>query len=268
MAQTEHSLNILETIIASKRSEVKRRKGEKSFRELESAASFSRKTISLKQSILDPLKTGIIAEFKRKSPSKGVINASADVVAVTKGYSTKGASALSILTDEAFFGGSTEDLEKARVNEIPILSKDFIIDEYQVVETESMGADAVLLIAACLSVTEVERLAAFAKNLGLEVLLELHAEEELRHVCEDTELVGINNRDLKSFTVDLDRSLAMSKKIPANKIKVAESGIHSALQIKLFRENGYNGFLIGEQFMKQSDPVKAFGEFVNSIHVH
>jgi indole-3-glycerol phosphate synthase len=268
MAQTEHSPNILETIIASKRLEVKKRSAEKSLRELESSAAFSRKSLSLKQSILDPLKTGIIAEFKRRSPSKGVINAGADVVRVTKGYFANGASGLSILTDEKFFGGSTEDLENARVNEIPILRKDFIIDEYQVVEAKSMGADAILLIAACLTATEVERLAAFAKKLGLEVLLELHAEEELGHVCDDTELVGINNRDLKTFTVDLNRSLAMAKRIPANKIKVAESGIRSSEQIKLFKENGYRGFLIGEQFMKQSDPVKAFGEFVDTIRAH
>jgi len=267
MPQIDHKVNILETIVASKKQEVANRRQKKSVRDLESSPLYSRNIVSLKHSILDPAKTGIIAEFKRRSPSKGIINAGADVVEVTKGYAKHGASALSVLTDEEFFGGSTLDLVKARVNEIPILRKDFVIDEYQVVEARSMGADAILLIAACLTAQEVRQLAGFAKSLQLEVLLELHAEEELEHICDETELVGINNRDLKTFTVDLDRSLAMARKIPAGRIKVAESGIHSSEQVSIFRENGYNGFLIGEQFMKQSDPVKAFGDFVGSLRI-
>lgn len=221
--------------------------------------------LSLKQFLLDENRTGIIAEFKRRSPSKGSINEQADVVEVTTAYTNNGASALSVLTDEMFFGGSTNDLLKARVNEIPILRKDFMIDEYQIEEARAMGADVILLIAACLTPAEVQRLAAYAKELGLEVLLELHAEEELEHICEETEIVGINNRDLKTFKVDIERSLRMAQQIPDDKIKVAESGISSVENIVLFKQNGFKGFLIGENFMKAPNPAIAFAEFVQQL---
>src|SRR5258705_13400267 len=185
-------MNILDKIIEHKKVEVARRKLAMPVAELEKSKFFSRHTLSLKDFLLDGSRNGIIAEFKRRSPSKGVINDDADVVAVTTAYTKNGASCLSVLTDESFFGGGTEDLLKARINEIPILRKDFMIDEYQVTETKAMGADVILLIAACLSVQQVKQLAGFAKNLGLGVLLELHAEEELEHICDETELVGIN----------------------------------------------------------------------------
>lgn len=258
-------MNILDTIIEYKKEFVKRRKAEKSIAELESSAFFSRKTFSLKNSLLDKTKTGIIAEFKRKSPSKGVINATADVAAITKAYAEHGASGLSVLTDEHFFGGSDQDLQQARANAIPLLRKEFIIDEYQLVEAKSLGADAILLIAACLSPAQTKSLAVFARNLGLEVLLELHGEEELEHICEETELVGINNRNLKTFEVDIERSLAMAKKIPAGKVKIAESGISSIENITLFSEHGFQGFLIGETFMKATDPAIAFADFVKKL---
>lgn len=258
-------MNILEEIILYKREEVKGQKLKAKSSELERSEFFGRKTFSLKQSLLDESKTGIIAEFKRRSPSKGIINASADVVSVTKAYTVHGASGLSVLTDEKFFGGSSADLVKARVNAIPLLRKDFIIDEYQITEAKSIGADVILLIAACLSPGEVERLAKFAKGLNLEVLLELHAEEELEHICDDTELIGINNRDLKTFKVDIDRSLRMAEKIPGGKIKVAESGISSVENILLFKEHGFHGFLVGENFMKEADPTIAFADFVQQL---
>lgn len=258
-------MNILDTIIASKKEEVARLKKAKMVDQIEASPFFSRPVLSLKQSLLDPNKTGIIAEFKRKSPSKGVINENADVVEITRGYVEKGASGLSVLTDEFYFGGSEADLAGARVNEIPILRKDFVIDEFQVLESRAMGADAILLIAASLSVNQVKSLARLARSLQLEVLLELHAEEELGHICDEIDLVGINNRDLRTFVVDLGRSMAMAKKIPGGKLKIAESGIHSAEQVRLFRNNGYSGFLIGEQFMKEQDPVKAFSDFVDSL---
>mgnify|MGYP000950711200 CR=1 FL=1 len=258
-------MNILETIIESKREEVKRRKAEKPVAELEQTVLYAKPVLSLKQFLLDETRTGIIAEFKRKSPSKGIINDQVDVVEVTSAYTSNGASCLSVLTDELFFGGSTEDLLKARVNQIPILRKDFIVDEYQITEAKSMGADVILLIAACLTPAEVKRLAAFAKSLGLEVLLELHAEEELGHICEETEIVGINNRNLKTFEVDIERSLRMAKQIPADKIKVAESGISSVENILLFKENGFRGFLIGENFMKEENPGLAFTKFVSGL---
>ncbi|MDH7461250.1 indole-3-glycerol phosphate synthase TrpC [Chitinophagaceae bacterium 26-R-25] len=258
-------MNILDKIIEQKKIEVAERKAKKSIEELKKSEFFGRETFSLKQFLLDEDRTGIIAEFKRKSPSKGMINGTADVVEVTSAYRANGASCLSVLTDEIFFGGSTEDLVKARVNNIPILRKDFIIDEYQIVEAKSMGADVILLIAACLTPAEVKRLAAFAKSLSLEVLLELHDEEELQHICNETEIVGVNNRNLKTFIVDIERSIAMSKKIPADKIKVAESGISSIENINIFKQNGFRGFLIGENFMKEADPSKAFATFVSQL---
>ena len=258
-------MNILDTIIAQKRIEVEDRKKQTPVEVLQQQPLYSRPTYSLKQFLLDDTKTGIIAEFKRQSPSKGVINGTADVVEVTSAYTNNGASCLSVLTDEQFFGGSTNDLLQARVNNIPILRKDFMVDEYQIDEAKAMGADVILLIAACLSKEEVKRLAAYAKKLGLEVLLELHDEEELQHICEETEIVGINNRNLKTFEVDIERSLRMAKQIPDTKIKVAESGISSIENIQLFKANGFRGFLIGENFMKAENPGKAFIQFIQQL---
>ncbi|WP_276484419.1 indole-3-glycerol phosphate synthase TrpC [Paraflavitalea pollutisoli] len=259
-------MNILDKIIAYKRTEVVERKAKTSVAELEKSAAFTRPVLSLQQSLLDDTKTGIIAEFKRKSPSKGIINDKADVVAVTSAYTRFGASGLSVLTDTESFGGSTEDVLAARVNQIPILRKEFIVDEYQIVEARAMGADAILLIAACLTPADVKRLATFAQSLQLEVLLELHDEEELEHICDETVLVGINNRNLKTFAVDIQRSLAMAARIPASKVKIAESGISSVANIRLFRDNGFRGFLIGENFMKEADPARAFEQFVQALN--
>ena len=258
-------MNILDTIIEYKREEVKSRKSKVKTAHLEKRELFSRTVLPVKDFLLDRSRTGIIAEFKRRSPSKGIINPDVDVIEVTKGYAENGASCLSVLTDEHFFGGSDEDLIKARINEIPILRKDFIIDEYQLIEARSIGADVILLIAACLTVAEVKRLASFAKNLGLEVLLELHAEEELGHICDQTNFIGINNRDLKTFDVDIERSLRMAEKIPFPKFKVAESGISNVKDILLFKQHGFDGFLIGENFMKAADPTIAFAEFVKQL---
>ncbi|MBS1565055.1 MAG: indole-3-glycerol phosphate synthase TrpC [Bacteroidetes bacterium] len=258
-------MNILDTIIEEKKLEVQKRKAAITVKDLQRSPYYMRRTCSLKGFLLDETRTGIIAEFKRRSPSKGVINGTADVAAVTKAYADNGASALSVLTDEKFFGGCTADLMKARANNIPILRKDFVIDEYQIEEARAMGADAILLIAACLTAQEVQRLAQYARKLELEVLLELHGEEELGHICPETEIVGINNRNLKTFTVDIERSLEMARRIPENKIKIAESGISSPDMIRLFRDNGFKGFLVGENFMKEPDPGAAFKTFVESL---
>jgi len=257
--------NILDKIIDHKRIEVAAAKERIAVAQLQQQPSYSRKTFSLKQFLLDETKTGIIAEFKRQSPSKGIINATADVVQVTKSYTQNGASCLSVLTDEHFFGGTADDLKKARFNEIPILRKDFIIDEYQITEARAMGADVILLIAACLTPQRVQELATFAKSLQLEVLLEIHTEEELDHICDTTEIVGINNRDLKTFTVDINRSIELGKKIPADKIKIAESGINNIETICTFKTAGFKGFLIGENFMKQREPTIAFADFVQQL---
>ncbi len=258
-------MNILDTIIDFKKNEVARNKNLVSLHELQQQEYFNRETFSLKEFLLDETKTGIIAEFKKRSPSKGIINDKANVLDVTIAYTKHGASGLSVLTDTEFFGGTADDLRKARVNDIPILRKDFIIDEYQIVEAKAMGADVILLIAACLTPHRVQELAFFAKSLKLEVLLEIHNEAELTHICGETDMVGVNNRDLKTFSVDINRSIELSKQIPADKIKIAESGINSVETIKIFKEAGFKGFLMGENFMKEKDPGEAFEQFVKKL---
>lgn len=265
-------MNILDKIVAHKKEEVKSQQLKVNIEELKSTRHFSRKALSLRQFLLDDTKTGIIAEFKRKSPSKGIINANADVVKVTNAYSTYGASGLSVLTDENFFGGSMEDLKKARVNNTPILRKDFMIDPYQFYEAKAIGADVILLIAACLSPQQVKEFAALSKELGLEVLLEIHNEEELQHICDDVDFVGVNNRNLKTFEVDINTSLQLFPHIPADKPAIAESGISNVDTIVTLKQAGFKGFLIGENFMKQTDPTIAFADFVTELkakqHAH
>ena len=260
-------MNILEQIVADKRLEVQQRRSLRSVAELQSLPHYKRDPISIKKSLLKENSSGVIAEFKRRSPSKGWIFPEADVITVTETYQKNHASALSILTDEKYFGGTSEDLLKARHLEIPILRKDFIIDTYQIDEAKAIGADVVLLIAACLSVNEVKDLAVYAKKIGLEILLELHDEEELGHICEEVDLVGINNRNLKSFEVDIQRSLQMAKKIPADKLKVAESGIDSPEMMRAFREAGFKGFLIGEYFMRNEHPGLKLAELIQQVKI-
>ena len=258
-------MNILEQIVAQKRKEVEQRKKEVSVAELEKQRFFTRGTYSLKQFIADPNKTGIIAEYKRRSPSKGVINDRDSVESVTRMYAAYGASGISVLTDQMFFGGSLDDLLAARDNDVPLLRKDFMIDEYQLVEAKANGADVILLIAACLSPAEVKNLAGLAKKLELEVLLELHSDSELDHICDEVDLVGVNNRNLKDFQVDLQHSVRMAEKIGNGFVKIAESGINDVENIRFLRQHGFSGFLIGEYFMKQEDPGKAFKEFTYSL---
>lgn len=258
-------MNILDTIVAHKKTEVADRKAKTSVKQLEARPAFALPVRSLSESLLKPGSTGIIAEFKRKSPSKGFIKQDANVIEITSAYTRYGAACLSVLTDEDFFGGSDADLIEARANDIPILRKDFIVDEYQIAEAKSIGADVILLIAACLTPAEVKHLAEFATSLGLQTILELHAEEELEHICDATKIVGINNRDLKTFSVDIERSLRMAERLPADKIKIAESGIDKIEDILLFKQNGFKGFLIGEHFMKQTDTPAAFQTFVAQL---
>jgi indole-3-glycerol phosphate synthase len=258
-------MNILEKIIGHKKTEVAEARAAVPVTELEKRPFFKREVLSLKASLGDPRKTGIIAEFKRRSPSKGVINDKVSVVEVTRGYTEAGAACLSVLTDRNFFGGSQEDLEAARVNVLPILRKDFIIDEYQILEARAMGADVILLIAACLKPKEVRHLAQVAASLGLEVLLEVHNEEELEHICDDTPIVGVNNRDLKTFTVDIERSIRLCQQMPTGKLLVAESGINRVETIWHMRDSGFHGFLVGEHFMKEQSPAIAFASFVQQL---
>lgn len=259
-------MNILEQIIETKKAEVALRKDKTPLSELERRKFYKRKPLSMTASLLDPDKTGIIAEFKRKSPSRGVINDKDTVEEVTTGYFRSGASALSVLTDADYFGGSDNDLTRTReLNPIPILRKDFVIDEYQVVEAKSLGADAILLIAAVLTPLRVRELARAAHDIGLQVLLEVHASEELDRCCGDVDMVGVNNRDLKTFQVDTERSLRLVSEIPEDKVRVSESGISSPITIRQLRSAGFQGFLIGENFMRAPDPVVAFSDFVKLI---
>lgn len=259
-------MNILDRIIAKKRIEVEERKRQRSKVELAKTPFFKKEVPCIKEYLLNENKTGIIAEFKRKSPSKGIINDASSVKEVTAAYTRYGATALSILTDEEFFGGSLDDLLVGTVNEIPLLRKDFIIDEYQLVESKAFGASVILLIAACLTKEEVRSLAASAKNIGLNVLLEIHCEKELEHICDDTDLVGINNRDLKTFVVDVNRSVELGKQIPLNKLKISESGIEDVETIRLLQQHGFKGFLMGEKFMKEKDPGAAFKTFIDRLN--
>jgi indole-3-glycerol phosphate synthase len=259
-------MNILDKIIENKKIEVAQRKELKSLSTLAQSDFYERMPISLVERLLDESSSGIIAEFKRKSPSKGIINDRVHPLDVAIGYQEAGAAAISMLTDEVFFSGTDADLISVRSSiKIPILRKEFIIDPYQIHEAKSIGADLILLIAACLTPAEVSSLSELAKSLDLEVLLELHDEEELEHICDSVDFVGINNRSLKTFDVNIERSLKMATKIPSGKLKIAESGIDDPTLIKLFRENGYRGFLIGENFMKQTDPVNAITEFMKQI---
>jgi indole-3-glycerol phosphate synthase len=259
--------NILATIITHKLKEVAARKNEISFTQLEAMPLFTKQALSLKANLQKQNTTGIIAEFKRKSPSKGIINDKASVKEVTAAYHKFGAAGISVLTDTEFFGGSLEDLSIAIQNEIPVLRKEFIIDEYQLVEAKAYGASVILLIASCLIPTTTQLLAAKAKALGLEVLLELHDETELDHICDEVDLVGINNRSLKSFEVNIEHSLELKNKLPKGKLSIAESGIYSVETYQLLKKEGFDGFLMGEFFMKEENPAQAFELFTKAINI-
>lgn len=257
-------MDILQKIIENKRQEVATQKQNVALSELKDHPNFFRESISLKQTLLS--KSGIIAEFKRKSPSKGIINADASVSETVTEYQNHGASAVSVLTDETFFGGNTDDFEKARrVLNIPLLRKDFMIDEYQFYQAKAMGADVVLLIAACLSPIQVEEYTILSKELGLEVLLEIHTEEELKHYHPQVDFVGINNRNLKDFKVDLAHSVRLKNQLPEGVLSIAESGIYSVEDYLYLKKKGFDGFLMGEYFMKNQSPGETFETFIKSI---
>ncbi|HXL55057.1 MAG TPA: indole-3-glycerol phosphate synthase TrpC [Chitinophagaceae bacterium] len=259
-------MNILDKIVAYKKKEVEERKRLTPVSELEDFEFFEDECDLLKQSLLLSDATGIIAEFKRKSPSKGIINDKAGIFDVIDAYEMNGASGISILTDEKYFGGTIEDIYDYRAAlGTPVLRKDFMIDEYQFYEAKAIGADVILLIAACLTPKQAKEFASLAKQLGLEVLLEIHNEEELEHICDEVDFVGVNNRNLKTFEVDINTSLNLIDKIPKDKIVIAESGISNVDTIITLKQAGFKGFLIGENFMKQPDPAIAFAEFVKEL---
>ncbi len=260
-------MNILDKIVAHKKVEVQAAKEIYSLADLQGFESFDRETYSFKEFLLDPARTGIIAEFKRKSPSKGVINDKVEVEAVTNAYSAAGASALSVLTDHSFFMGDKSDLVKARkANTIPVLRKDFMIDEYQIFEAKALGADIILLIAAILTPAEIQLFSSTAKKLGLNVLLEVHNLEELqRSITPNLDAIGVNNRNLADFTVSVETSYQLAEHIPSEFLKISESAISDPETIKQLKQAGFNGFLIGENFMKQGDPGEAMRDFVEGL---
>ena len=259
-------MNILDKIVADKRIEVDFRKGLIPIKQLEKSILFERKTVSLAQKLRES-NSGIIAEHKRRSPSKSVINQTSSVWDVAKGYEVAGACGMSVLTDGKYFGGSLDDLLTARASaQMPLLRKEFIIDEYQLLEAKAHGADVCLLIAACLTRNEIEHLSKFAKSLGLDVLLEVHNQEELdKALMPSLDMLGVNNRNLKTFEVSLETSKSLSTQIPNEFVKVSESGISSIEAIKDLKQYGYEGFLIGENFMKTEDPAKSALEFIKQL---
>lgn len=265
--------DILDEIIANKRIEVEQYKRMMPLRELATCveAMLDVKPASMSKA-LQKSETGIIAEFKRKSPSLGWIFKEGRAEDIPFAYQENGAAALSILTDEKYFGGRDEFIETARRSgvTIPVLYKNFVIDEYQLFQARKAGASAVLLIAAALSISEFKMLKTRANELGLEVLLEMHSREELDYVesCLDElqtgqVMCGVNNRNLGTFVTDIDNSFRLAELLPVEAVKVSESGISSPSVVKELREVGYSGFLIGERFMKTGNPGNALAEFLD-----
>ena len=261
-------MTILDKIIAFKKTEIAKIKAEVHIKKLVESPNFGREVFSLKKSLLEVGSTGIIAEFKRQSPSKGIINDTATIADVTNGYLDANVAAQSILTDTSFFGGSMADLMEARVinQQKPILRKDFIVDGFQIVEAKAIGADVILLIAACLTSEELKNYGNLATDIGLEVLYEVHTQEDLDKINDlDNKIIGINNRNLNTFEVDLENSIKLSNQIPDSSIKISESGISDPKIIMGLKEYGFQGFLIGETFMKQENPGEACLEFISQI---
>ncbi len=263
--------DILEEIVAHKRKELKELKGILPLHDLrekveEYLANDKRQTLSMRHSLAES-DSGIIAEFKRRSPSKGWIKEDGEPTVIPPSYAENGAAALSILTDEKFFGGKLKFIQQARplVPPTPILRKDFIIDEYQLLQARQIGADAVLLIAACLSKQKCKELARKAHALGLETLLEVHSEPELEYVGDNIDMVGVNNRNLGTFHTDVQNSYRLSNLLPKDYLLVSESGISNPLTVRELRQAGFRGFLIGETFMKTPNPGLALKEFIKGI---
>jgi indole-3-glycerol phosphate synthase len=261
-------MTILDKIIAFKKKEIAKIKAEVPVKKLVESPNFSRQSLSLKKSLLADGSSGIIAEYKRQSPSKGIINDKATIAEVTNGYLEANVAAQSILTDTSFFGGTMADLMEARVinQQKPILRKDFIVDGFQIVEAKAIGADVILLIAACLTATELKNYGNLATDLGMEVLYEVHSQEDLDKINHlENKIIGINNRNLKTFDVDLEHSIKLAGQIPDSCVKVSESGISDPRIITGLKEYGFQGFLIGENFMKEENPGAACQTFINQI---
>lgn len=260
-------MNILDKITLDKKNEVALRKSLIPVSQLEQSVLFQRQTVSLANNLRNS-KTGIIAEHKRRSPSKPSINNALNVQDVASGYENAGVCGMSVLTDGKYFGGSLDDLLTARAScNIPLLRKEFIIDQYQLLEAKAYGADVILLIAAILSRNEIKQFSEFAKSLHLDVLLEVHNEAELhKSIMPSIDMLGVNNRNLKTFDVSLETSKNLSTLIPNDFVKVSESGISNIEAIKELQPYGYQGFLIGENFMKTHNPGASATQFINELN--
>lgn len=260
-------MDILQQITAYKRTEVATRMVHYPESKLEKSPFYVRKCFSLKEHLRRVGASQIIAEFKRQSPSKGIINNKVGVVETTRGYAQAGASGISILTDKKFFGGSQQDIEIARQDlNVPILRKDFILTTYQITEAKAVGADVILLIAAILSESQIAEFSIFAKELGMEVICEVHNENELERALQThVDIIGVNNRNLKNFQVSIENSVRLAEKIPSDFLKIAESGLQNVEDIICLKDLGYEGFLIGETFMKEEKPAEALKKLVEQL---
>lgn len=259
-------MDILEKIVLHKKKEVTLLKQQFSTKDFENSLYFERKTFSLQKRIQDPNSHGIIAEFKRKSPSKGVINDFSKPEDVIPLYKEAGVAGVSILTDFNFFGGSVDDVLSVRpLVDIPILRKEFIVDEFQIIQAKAIGSDAILLIAECLTKEEVATFSKCAQSLNLEVLLEIHSEKMLDKINNHLNIIGVNNRNLKTFKVNITQSLELFSKIPIKFAKISESGVSDLSEIRTLQKVGFDGFLIGENFMKTQNPGEACINFIKNI---
>ena len=258
---------ILDKIVANRLDEVSRQKLRIPLTQLQTKIDLSSNRNSLSTRLLMSGSSGVIAEFKRKSPSKGVINDQVQPGIVSKGYADAGASGLSVLTDRSYFGGSDADFIAARNANphTPMLRKDFMVDEYQLYESRLMNADVILLIAAVLGKTQISRYTSIAHELGMEVLLELHDDTEIEKIDNQVDMIGINNRNLKDFKVDLDRSLRLLDQLPPEAIKISESGLSEPETVDFLRSRGFHGFLMGENFMKTEDPAVTCANFISRL---
>jgi indole-3-glycerol phosphate synthase len=258
-------MDILERIVVSKREEIRIRKQLNPLTQLEKSVFFDRSMPSFFNALEQP-GPSVIGEFKRKSPSKGIINSSSDIGQVANGYHDAGVSAMSILTDTEFFGGGNDDLATvASFSPLPLLRKDFIIDEYQVIESKSIGASAILLIGSILTGTEVETLSSLAFSLGMDVLFEIHDEDDLEKMSHNIRMVGVNNRNLKTFEINMENSLDLLQQLPSDCLKIAESGFQTLTDVRKMHARGYDAFLIGEKFMRSDDPSKSASEFISGL---
>ena len=260
-------MTILEKIVRDKFKEIEFRKKLIPYTQLEDSVLFDRPKNSLISNLNRTSSSGIIAEFKRRSPSKSEINQSLNVFDVAVGYEKAGASGMSILTDQKYFGGSIEDLVIGRSScTLTIVRKEFIVDPYQIIEAQAFGADVILLIAAVLDKKSIKNLSILAKNLNLEVILEVHNKEELQNnIMPSLDIIGVNNRDLKTFKINLKLSEELSDFIPNEFLKISESGISNVEVIKKLKLFGYKGFLIGENFMKSNNPGDYASKFINNL---